>query len=120
MNLQTRADKLAQTIEERLGVRGQGLEAKLARAGRRLPRALRHDLEYIAAALRMEENPRLSRQIDWARIDRGFAAAEHHLRGIDPFERRKTLVINWLAGNAMNLLIVAGLAAALMAWRGFL
>jgi len=118
MELRQRADKLAAMIEDKLGVRGQGLEAKLARAGRRLPKHLRRELGYVVQALLMQENPRLARQIDWARIDSAFAAAEHHLRQVDPTERRLGAVINWLAGNAANLLIVAGLAAAVMAWRG--
>ena len=120
MELQHRADKMAALIEEKLGTRGQGLEAKLARAGRRLPGYLRRDLDYIVQAMRMQDNPRLSRQIDWGRIDKGIAAAEHHLRQLDPWERRLGVTVNWLAGNVLNLLIVAGLAAAVVAWQGLM
>lgn len=119
MDLETRADKLAELLEARLDAGGTGLEAKLNRAGRRLPGHLRRELGYVVEAMRMAENPRLARQIDWARIDKACAAAKHHLRHVDPWERRKGIAINWLAGNAFNLLIVAGLTAAVIAWRGF-
>ena len=120
MELQHRADKMAALIEEKLGTRGQGLEAKLARAGRRLPGHVRRELGYVVGALRMQDNPRLARQIDWPRIDAALAAAEHHLRNIDPWERRTTLAIHWLAGNAISLIVVAGLVVLMLAWRGFL
>lgn len=118
MDVKQRADKLAQLIEEKLGTRGHGLETKLKRAGRRLPGYLRRDLDYVVQAMHMEANPRLARQIDWTRIDRAFAAAEHHLGGIDPWERRRGFAISWLAGNAFNILLVVALAVAAMAWRG--
>lgn len=117
MDLQARADHLAQLMEQKLGIRGTGFEAKLARAGRRLPRALRAEAEYLTLALRMQQNPRLVRQIDWPRIDRGEAALERYLQGIDAFDRRKGLVVSWLAGNALNLIIVAGLVLAMLVWR---
>lgn len=118
MALQTRADHLAQLIEDKLGTRGQGLEAKLARAGRSLPADLRRELGYVVSALQMQTSPRLVRQIDWPRIDHAFDAAEAYLRRVDPWDRRKGLAINWLAGNALNLVIVAALTLAVMAWRG--
>jgi hypothetical protein len=118
MDLQARADKVAELIEARLDVRGAGLEGKLARAGRRLPGHLRRELGYVVEAMRMKASPRLARQIDWARIDRACTEAERYLRGVDPWERRRGIAVNWLAGNAFNLLIVVALTAAVIAWRG--
>lgn len=118
MELEARAEKVAGLIEARLDVGGTGLEAKLARVGRRLPGYLRRELGYVVTAMGMAANPRLARQIDWARIDKACADAEHYLRGVDPWERRKGIALDWLAGNAFNLLIVAVLTAAVIAWRG--
>lgn len=119
MDLQARANKLAHLLEERLGIQGHGLEAKLAHAGRRLPRYVRREAGYLAQALRMEDSPRLAPQIDWARVEKGCALVERYLKGIDGWERRLGLELDWLAGNAISLLVVAGLAAAALAWRGF-
>lgn len=120
MQLDDSADKVAQLLEQKLGIRGAGLEAKVTRAGRRLPRHLREEAEYMMLALRMQANPRLARQIDWPRLERGAQELERYLKGIDAWDRRRGLLVSWLAGNALNLLIVAALVAAVLAWRGFM
>ena len=120
MDFEARAERLAKLIGERFGIGGQGLEAKLRRGGRKLPRAVREAGEELLAAERMAASPKLARQIDTARIGAACDVAERMLARIDSVERRKTLAINWLAGNAFNLLLVLSLALALMAWRGLL
>ena len=118
MELQAHADRLAHLLETRLDVRGSGLKAKLARVGRRMPRHLQAEAKLIVEALEQAEHPKLSRQVDHARLDRAFKAVERHLLGVDPWSRRKAVVLDWLAGNAFNLLLLAGLVIALLAWRG--
>lgn len=120
MDFEARAERLAKLMGEKLDVGGQGLEAKLKRGGRKVPRAVREAGEQLLAAERMAANPKLARQIDDARIAAACDVAERILGRIDPMERRKTLAINWLAGNALNILLVAALALALIAWRGLL
>ena len=120
MDLDARAERLAALLEERLGIRGQGFEARLARAGRLLPRRVRDEAEYIALARRMQANPRLAPQIDWARVEKGHAFVERHLKTIDAWDRKRALALGWLTENALNLLIVAALVALALAWRGFL
>ncbi|OIP84110.1 MAG: hypothetical protein AUK37_06095 [Rhodobacterales bacterium CG2_30_65_12] len=120
MDFEARAERLARLIEERLDVRGHGLAAKLGRGGRKLPRAVREAGEQLLLAERMAANPKLARQVDDARIAAACEAAEHALERIDPWERRKTFAVNWLAGNAFNILMVLALALAAIAWRGLL
>lgn len=120
MDLDMRAERLANLIEEKLGVRGKGLQAKLGRGGRKLPRAVREAGEQLLLAQRMAANPKLARQVDYDRINASCDVAERMLGRIDPWERRKTQGINWLAGNAFNLIVVLALVVALIAWRGLL
>lgn len=120
MDLEARADRLANLIEEKLGVGGKGLEAKLGRGGRKLPRAVREAGEQLLLAQRMAATPKLARQIDAARITAACDVAERTLGRIDPFERRKTFAINWLAGNAFNLIVVLSLVLGVIVWRGLL
>lgn len=120
MDLKDRTDRLAKLMEDRLGIRGGGFGGKVRRAGRRLPRALRGEARYLAAALEMEDNPRLVHQIDWPRAERGAEALERYLRGVDGRGRREGLWLDWFAANAWNLLLVAGLVVLLLAWRGLL
>lgn len=120
MDLHERADRLASLMEERLDIMGQGLAVKYHRSGRRLPRWVKREIAALLDALNRVDHPRLRAQIDFARIDSGTQRAEAWLSSIDPWDRRKGIVIHWLAGNAMNLILVIGLVIALMAWRGLL
>ncbi len=120
MDLQARADHLAQLIEDKLDVRGQGLEAKLHRAGRLLPKYIRGEADYLVEALKLQASPKLARQVDLARLRRGVADVERYLRDIDPWVRRRAVALSWLAANAFNLLVVAVLLLAVLLWRGFL
>lgn len=120
MDLDARAERLAKLIEEKLDVRGHGLEAKLGRGGRKLPRAVREAGEQLLLGQRMAANPKLARQVDMERIAAACDIAERTLSRIDPWERRKTLAVNWLAGNAFNMIVVLALVVAIVAWRGLL
>ena len=120
MDLQSRADHLARLIEEKLDVRGHGLEAKLRRAGRLLPKHIRAEAAYLVAALKLQDSPKLARQIDEARLRRGLADVERYLRALNPWERRRDIALNWLALVAFSLLVVAGLVLTILVWRGYL
>lgn len=118
MDLDDRLETIAALMEERMGIRGDGFEAKLARAGRRLPRRLRREGALLAEARALAEHPRLARRVDLRRLRKAARALERHLERIDAGKRRTTARINWLAGNALNILIVLGLLVAVIAWRG--
>ena len=118
MDLDGRTEKLAALMEERLGIRGRGFEAKLARAGRRLPKRLRREAARLVEARALAAHPRLSRRVDRPRLERAAAALERYLGGVDTKERQTTQAVNWLAGTAFNLLIVFGLALSVMVLRG--
>ena len=120
MDLDAKAEALAQLMEDRLGLRGDGFAAKLKRAGRRLPRRIRRDGALIVEALALQAHPKLSRQVDEAQLTRALTHLNRYLRTVDPWERRKSAMLNWLAGLAFSLLVVAGLVIATMRWRGLI
>ncbi|MGH1330985.1 MAG: hypothetical protein ACRBBK_08895 [Paracoccaceae bacterium] len=120
MSIQARAEALALVFEEHLGLTGQGLEAKLRRAGRSLPGWVRAESRRILAAVDFEQAPKLARQIDEARIDRAFASIEKWLVEQDPWEKRRAWMIGFAAANVFNFLVVGGAMAAVLLWRGFL
>lgn len=120
MDLDARTRRLARLMEDRLDIRGDGFEAKLARAGRKLPKHLKRDGEALAEALRLAEHPRLGRQVDARRLRKAARRLERYLLRVDAQARRMGLVLDWLAGNAFNLIVVAALAAAVLIWRGLL
>lgn len=120
MNLHDRADRLARLMEDRLDIHGEGLAAKTRRAGRRVPRWVQRELEGLVEAMERAGHPKLAAQIDYARLESGLKRAEAWLAQVDPWNRRRGAVLDWLAGNAFNLLIVLALALAAMAWRGLI
>ena len=120
MDLDARIDNLAILMEERLGIRGDGFEEKFARAGRRLPRRLRHEGAVLVEARKFAAHPKLGRRVDERRLRKAVRALERHLERIDGTQRRITLTINWLAGNAFNVLVVFALTLAVLAWRGLI
>lgn len=119
MELQARADRLAQLIEEKLDIRGKGFEAKLNRAGRLLPKHIRTEAAILVEAMAHEAHPKLARQLDDARLERAASDVERYLQGLDPWARRKGIALDWMAGAAFKFLVVVGLTLALLRWRGF-
>ncbi|WP_138422687.1 hypothetical protein [Maritimibacter alexandrii] len=120
MDLHERAERLAKLMEERLDIRGDGLATKTRRAGRRIPRWVRRELDVLVEALERVDHPKLAQQVDYARIETGTRRAEGWLENVDAWDRRKSVLIHWLAGNAMNILIVIAITLALMGWRGLI
>ena len=66
VTIQQMADRVAQLLEERLGLGGRGLSVKLKRAGRTLPKKVRDSGRVLAQAAQKGQNPKLLGQIDMA------------------------------------------------------
>ncbi len=107
-------------MEERLGVRGRTLEAKLRRAGRMVPRWVQRNAFQLVEAERLTAHPKLMRQVDPAGLDVAYSKVETWLKTVDPAERRKDKILGLLAVNAFNLIVVATGFVAWLAWSGHL
>lgn len=68
ITIQQMADRVAGLMEERLGVRGNGLSDKLRRGGRLLPRGVRGQAQELANLAEKAQNPKLLVQIDPGRV----------------------------------------------------
>ena len=118
--LSVQSDRIATMMEERLGVRGSGLEGKLNRAGRRLPKCVRREAERLVQAERMLGHPKLMMQTDPVVISHAAKRCEKYLKSVDPAERRKDAILAFLAVNSLNMLLIAVAFIAYMAWSGHL
>ena len=112
------SDRLALLIEERLGIRGDGLETKLRKAGRLLPRWLRQEASRLVAAQRLVKHPKLMRQADSMTLEKACKRCEKWLKSIDPAARRRARLLIFLALNAANLLLVTAMFVAYLVWSG--
>lgn len=116
--LDQRIKRLNDKLKEKLGLRGKTLEKRLKRAGRSLPKHLRREGAFIVQAQQQVANPKMARLIDQAALDRSFAMFRHYLKDIDPIERRKDKIINFLGVIMFNLVAIATLYLIFLFWKG--
>lgn len=120
MAIQQMADRVAQLLEERLGLGGRDLPAKLGRGRRLLPRKVREDAEVLAAAAERARNPKLLGQIDMGAVADAYDTCLRHLTKIDPATRRRDAIAGMLGFIGYGLMFLTLGIIALLAWRGFL
>ncbi len=110
------AGRVASLMEERLGIPGEGLEAKLQRGGRRLTPNVRAAAEALAMAAQKAQNPKLLLQVDEGQVAQDYDTCVRHLTRLPP--HRATLSV--AASVTISLLAVATGVVAYLAWRGYL
>ncbi len=120
VTIQQMADRVATLLEERLRVKGDTLEARLARAGRRLPRKVRDAGAVLAQATMMIRNPRLMYQVDDGKVAAAYDTCLRHLNSVNPSAAGNTLFLDIAARIAFALLVVALLFVAVLYWRGLI
>jgi hypothetical protein len=118
--IQQMADRVAQLMEDRLGIGGRDLSGRLRKAGRMLPKRVRDSAQLLANSAEKAKNPKLLGQIDMGAVSDAYDACLKHLTAIDPAERKRTTfsgMVGFVGGGIFLLMI--GIIAVL-AWRGFL
>lgn len=118
--IQQMADRVASLMDERLGIGGDGLSAKLKKGGRLLPRKVRGAAERLARAAEMAKSPKLMMQLDMGEIAEAYDLCVRHLGTISRRERRIGALVGMLASVALGLLVLAVIVLAVLRWRGFL
>lgn len=119
VSIQQMADRVAALLEQRLGLRGAGLSAKLARARRRLPRKVFSAAEGLAQAAEWAQNPKLLMQINHDAVATAYDICLRHLNSVKPRGRFESL-LGFAASVAVAVLAAVLLALAVLRWRGFI
>lgn len=114
------AGRIADLMEARLRVRGEGLAEKLRRGGRFLPRKVRRQAEYLAKADAEARVPRLLTRLDHERIAEAYDACVRYLKPLGAGARRKAILLDMLTGFATGLFATGVLVIVLLLWRGYL
>ncbi|MEL6682186.1 MAG: hypothetical protein AAFQ09_06015 [Pseudomonadota bacterium] len=110
---------LQSLLDEKLGVRGRTLAVQVRKAGRLLPRHVRRDATYIATSVALSENPKLSRMVDQARLQKAHSNVTAYLTTINVTERRVTAGLNLAASIVFALLVTGVLVLVVLVQRGF-
>ncbi|NVK45462.1 MAG: hypothetical protein HWE33_04085 [Rhodobacteraceae bacterium] len=114
-----RSDELAGLLRDHLGVRmGEGFEAKVKHAGRRLPRWARRKSAVIIEAMTLEAHPRLAQQVKHKKVDKAFKELRYFLERQDINTRRKNRVLDLIATIGFVIFATIALALVVMIWRG--
>lgn len=120
VTIQQMADRVAQLMEERLGVRGRGLPGKVTRGGNRLPRRVRDAANELAKAAVKSRNPKLLKEIEIKGVTEAYDICVRHLAAIDPAERRRKFIGGVLSSAGFGLLVSGLLVIGFLVWRGYL
>ncbi|WP_460274006.1 hypothetical protein [Celeribacter sp. ULVN23_4] len=114
-----RSEELAALLRDHLGVRkGEGFEAKVHHAGRRLPRWARKQSAVIIEAIGLEAHPKLAQQVAHKKVDKAFKELKYFLERQDLKTRRKNRVLDLVTAIAFVIFVTVGLVLGVMIWRG--
>ena len=118
MDVNERADALAEYMASKLRVNGKDLRTVMARAGRRLPRHLRVEAEKLAQATEMTSHPRLSQFIDEKSLVRADRKVRRFLARQDPSKARRGEILDVIAKIAFVIFTVVLVAFFVLLSRG--
>lgn len=118
--VQMRADQIAALLEDRLGIRGAGLEAKLRGARRHLPRRVWRAAETLANAAVLAHHPKLMVQIDDEATRRAFDTCQSWLGRLGAGGRRWRWLTSLAAQMVLALLLMAGIGFVIARARGLI
>ena len=120
VTVQQMADRGSELLGERLRVKGDTLEARLQKAGRRLPRKVRDAGAVLVQATQMIRNPKLMHLVEDEAVALAYDTCLRHLNTVNPNEARNTLLVGIAAHIAFSLLVVAVLVIVTLYWRGLI
>ncbi|WP_371227219.1 hypothetical protein [Roseovarius sp. 2305UL8-3] len=118
--LNQKVDTLSELLRSKLSVRGRTLEARLSQAGRTLPKRLHRAGQTIVDAQKKAAHPRLALTVDPDPVKAAYQEITAHLKTIDPADRRKGKLLNWLGGQVFNLMVIIALLVILLRWQGMI
>lgn len=107
MSVKEQADALAEHMSAQLRVKGDTLADVSARAGRRLPKHLRREVEKISAAEALTQHPRLERLIDVKALKKSERKVRKFLDRQDPKAVRRGELLDFLAKIGLVVFVVA-------------
>jgi len=119
-SVQQMADRIAGLMEERLKIGGAGLGAKLQRGGRKLPRKIRAQAQYLADMAELSGHPKIEMMMDHEKVAQAYDACIRYLNPLGARDRMTGALLGVGGSIALALLVVGAGLIAVLVWRGFL
>lgn len=113
-------ERVCTLLREKLGIRGGSLEAQVRRAGRALPRNIRHAAKDLVNAERMARDPKMLLRLDPQQVSAAYDTCVLHLEGIDHQALKSKARFGFAATIIVQVFVIAAVALAVLRWRGFL
>ena len=107
VTIQQMAQRVAALLDERMKVRGNGLEAKLRRSGRTLPRRVRLAGQRLAVASAKSQVPKLLLQVNEGDVAKDYDICVRHLSAINPLPWPLAGLLRVGSSVALGLLVLA-------------
>lgn len=104
--LQNYTEEVRALLTERMRIKGRSLSHQVGQLGRRVPKAVRRDAEYLAKAETLMQHPKLSLMVNDAQVARAGRNVVDHLQTIDPREIAKDKLLRGLAKVAGFVIIL--------------
>jgi len=108
--------EIEELLSQKLSARGRDLKEKIKHAGRRLPKSVRLEAQYLIDAEARHRNPKRAGQYDPARV---LSARKHcvdYLEKIDASQRRGNRRLAWFTGVLVNSFVIGILVALAVHW----
>lgn len=118
--VQQMADRVAMLMEQRMNIAGKGLRDKLKRGGRRLPRKIRREAEYLAEVAELAMHPKVQLMLDDARIAAAYDACVRYLNPLGAADRFRGALLGVGGSIAFALVVVVAGTIGVLVWRGLL
>ena len=90
-------------IEKRLGIKGDDLKEQLDKAGRKLPRKVRRQIENLLKARSHADHPKLASMINWNDVRFALKRVQIHLQGYDLKKDRRRHMFDLMLGMVANV-----------------
>lgn len=119
MEMHDRSNTLAEKMAQQLRLRGGDLASVTARAGRKLPKHLRAEVDAILEALRMSEHPKLMHHVDHARVKKAEKKLNRFLDRQNPKAERRTEILDTIARIAFIGFSIVLAVFLVLLYRGF-
>ena len=95
--LSNSVEEIRALLEERLRIKGRNLAHQVGKLGRRVPKRVRKDAEFLVQAETLTQHPKLAQMIDAKQVARARENVVTHLKTVDPKEVRKDKILLFLA-----------------------